>query len=453
MSALSGILAAFSFPKFNLFFLAWIALVPLLLEIKRAETPRKAARSGFIFGLVFFGINLFWINTLNEFAPVFATLGYIVLIIGESAFTAAACFFIKYFDDRFPSLYILAAPLAWMFFEWLRMVGPFGISAGDLGYSQATFAPIVQIASFGSVFAVSFFIVFINCLIAEALRKNSPIKNILFAVIILALACWWGTSQIKANAPSKTLTVSIIQGDIPQWKKLNAGYNEEVFSVHEALTRNVIDKNPDIIIWPESVVLDYLLDNQNFMPRLKKLSADSKAYIITGTPYYDRRGHAYNSLVAISPSGEVVGRYDKQRLVPFGEYLPFRFIFYPMLKWTNLFYDDFSFGPSDAQLISVKGVKFGPAICFESTFPDLVRDRVKKGADVLLTVTNDAWFRDSSAIYEHIIFGILRAVENRKYFIQVGNTGISALIDPYGRIIERTKPNKSAALTFKVPLP
>ena len=162
MSALSGLLAGLCFPKFDLYFLAWIALVPLLLEIKRAETPRKAARSGFIFGLVFFGVNLFWINTLNEFAPAFAALGWLALIVWESLFTAAACYFIKYFDDRFPSIYVLTAPLAWTFFEWLRMVGPFGISAGDLGYSQALFAPIVQIASFGSVFAVSFFIVFIN---------------------------------------------------------------------------------------------------------------------------------------------------------------------------------------------------------------------------------------------------------------------------------------------------
>jgi len=174
---------------------------------------------------------------------------------------------------------------------------------------------------------------------------------------------------------------------------------------------------------------------------------------LIGTPYDNQWGKAYNSLIAFSPSGEVIGRYDKQRLVPFGEYLPARFLLYPLLKKTDFFSSDFNCGQSNAQLFDVKGIKIGAVICFESTFIEPLKDRVNRGAKLMLTVTNDAWFGSSSAAYEHLSCGVFRAIENRKYFIQTGNTGFSAVIDPYGRIQAMTGLNERRALTFKIPLP
>ena len=452
MSILSGILAALCFPKFNLFFLAWVALVPLFLEINKKNKPKEAAFSGFLFGLFFFGQNLLWINTLNEFVPGFTTLGYIFLVIYESAFTAAACYLIKYFLINLPAINILSIPTAWIFFEWLRTLGPFGISAGDLGYTQATVIPLIQIASFATVFGISFLIVMANAALADPKRSFFKILSVL-AIIIFVY--YWGLSQMPKDAKpaSNSLTFSLIQGNIPQKKKLDAQYNNEIFNIHEELTRSILSLKPDIIIWPESFILAYLLEEPAFLQRVKKLAEDSKAYILIGTPYEDGSGKAYNSLVAFSPKGEIIGRYDKQNLVPFGEYLPLRFLFYPILKSTDFFSADFDFGPKEARLIEINGIKIGAAICFESTFVDPLKDRVKKGANLLLTVTNDAWFGSSSAAYEHLNCGILRAVENRKYFIQTGNTGFSAIIEPYGRILAKTNLNERRALTFKIPLP
>lgn len=464
MSLLSGLLAALCFPKFNLWFLAWVALVPLFLEIQKKETPRSAAWSGFWFGIVFFGTNLFWINSLNEFAPVFAALGWIFLVIGESAFIAAACYLIKYFKS--PSLFPFTSSLIWTIFEWLRTLGPFGVSAGDLGYTQAANLPLIQIASLTTVFGVSFLIVLVNAVIADILN-NLRLKSRLnlfkrefilgFLVILLILSIYiCGLSQIPPVPSSQfpgTLTISIIQGSLPQKQKMEARFNTSNFKIHEVLTRIAIEQKPDLIIWPETTIFSYLLYDPVLLPKIKKLAYDSKAYLIIGTPHYDNKGNIFNSVAAFSPSGEVIGRYDKQRLVPFGEYLPFRFISYPILKITRLFYEDFDFGPKEAKLLDLNKLKIGVVICFESTFTDLLRNRVRRGADLLLTVTNDAWFNDSSAPYEHFNCGIFRAIENRKYFIQAANTGISGVIDPYGRILAQTQVNQRMALTFKIPLP
>lgn len=454
MSILSGVLAALCFPKFNLSFLAWVALVPLFLKIDHKSSPREAALSGFLFGIVFFGINLFWINTLNAFAPFFAALGYFFLVLFEAVFIAAACYLIK----KFSSFSLVAAPLIWTFFEWLRSLGPFGISAGDLGLTQAANIPLIQIASFTTVFGVSFLIVLVNQAITETIDKSKPFAALKFCAVLLltGLVYFWGASVVPKDPISKpsqkALKISIIQGNIPQNMKLSHRYNDEIVTIHENLTRSALRERPDLIIWPESVVFSYLMQDPALLPRIKKLANDSNAFLLIGSPYYDEKGHVYNSLLVISQTGEVVGRYDKQRLVAFGEYLPFRSLLYPILKITNLYYEDFDPSPG-SQVLDVKGLKIGAAICFESTFVDLLRKMANKGADLLLTVTNDAWFFDSSAPYEHINNGILRAVENRRYFIQVANTGISAIIDPYGRILARTKVNERKILTIKIPLP
>jgi apolipoprotein N-acyltransferase len=464
MSILSGLLTALCFPNFNLGFLAWIALVPLLLEIEGKSNQRQAALSGFLFGLTFFSINLFWINTLNEFAPVFATLGWVCLAIGEAFFIAIACYLIKRLKLLIVNWDLLIIPIVWVSVEWLRTLGPFGISAGGLGYTQAGNLPLIQIASYTTVFGVSFLIVMVNSFLAYVInqRINSRLnfkREFILGFVILSmifLIYLWGLFQIPPSPnPSSLnpLTISLIQGNIPQKMKLSYRYNADVFKIHEDLTRSVLGQKPDLIIWPETTIFSYLLHDPVFLPRIKKLARDSGAHLIVGTPHYDDKGNIFNSVVAFSPAGEVLDRYDKQRLVPFGEYLPLRQLFYPVLKVTNLFYEDFDFGPGTAQLLNLPGLKIGAEVCFESTFVGPSKDRARRGAQLLLTVTNDAWFGNSSALPEHLNCGVFRAVENRQYFIQAGNTGISAVIDPYGRILHRTRANQRGSLTFKIPHP
>ncbi|KAF0133889.1 MAG: apolipoprotein N-acyltransferase [Candidatus Saganbacteria bacterium] len=447
MSILSGILAALSFPKANLSILVWVALVPLLIEISRKKNIKGAAMSGFLFGLSFFSINLFWINTLNDYAPFFAALGFVCLVVYQSIFTALACAAIKRFANS-----LLMPPIIWASFEWIRSMGPFGVSAGDLGLTQAGNLQLIQIAYFIKVFGITFLIVLINNSIAKYLTKPNKLNilNMALSIALIFSVIIYGNIIIKNPASGKGITISIVQGNIPQAQKLSYKYNNEIFNIHENMTKAAIAEKSEIIIWPESVMFLYLADEPQYLSRIKALCANS--HLIIGSPFNAKDGNIYNSILVFSQKGEIVFRYDKQRLVPFGEYLPFRALLYPLLKYSNFFFDDFNPG-GYASLFEINSIKFGPLVCFESTFPDLAKDRTNKGADVLLTLTNDAWFKNSSAPYEHLSNAVFRAVENRKYFIQAANTGISAVIDPYGRIIAKAGIDERKVLTFKIPLP
>ncbi|MBI5699605.1 apolipoprotein N-acyltransferase [Candidatus Saganbacteria bacterium] len=449
MSILSGILLALCFPKFNLWPLAFVALVPLLVEIQQKKTPREAAVSGFVFGLVFFGINLFWVNTLIPYGGPFVPLGWLLLAAGEALFVALACYLIRRINSR-----LNFSALVWVGIEYLRSLGIFGITAGTIGYTQAHFLPIAQLASFSTVYGVSFLVVLVNIVLARFYLTRKNHLELFLVLIIFISAFFWGSSQIPDNriaGSPDTLTITLVQGAIPQERKLDHRYNAENFKIHLDLTRQALKEKPDIIIWPETVVFTYILNDPPYRKAMEDLAREAKAYILTGTPFYDRSGNIYNSIVAFSPSGEVVSRYDKQHLVAFGEYLPFRPLLYPILRSTNMFQADFTPNSRTSSLI-LGQKKIASAICFESTFSDLLRKQAP-GAAFLLTITNDAWFNDSAAPYQHFENGVFRAIENRKYFIQCANTGISGVIDPYGRVIKRTKVFERGSLTFKIPLP
>lgn len=447
---LSGILLALCFPKFNLSFLAWFALVPLLISIHKAKDPKESALYSFISALFFFSITLFWINTLTEYAGVFATLGWVGLVLLQGAFFMLFGYFIRFFKWQGS----LLAALLYVFIEWLRELGPFGISAGGLGYSQVSFLPLIQIASFTSVLGVSFLIVCSNICITNLLTqdKRSGINLTIFVLLIIISLSYGSYVLNQKTVPGKNpLKIAIIQANIPQEWKLDMRYNQKVFGIHEELTRSILQERPDLIIWPETMVLSYVMRNLPFRNKIEILAKRSEAYFVFGTPYKDKN-KIYNSIVALSKNGKVLGRYDKKLLVPFGEYLPLRSIFYPILRSTGFFHEDFNSNPHP-HLLDLEKLKIGAVICFESTFIRPLKEFSKRGADLLLVVTNDAWFKDSAALEQHINCGVFRAVENRKYFIQVANTGISAVIDPYGRFLIKTEIGKREALIFKIPLP
>ncbi|MGB9612632.1 MAG: apolipoprotein N-acyltransferase, partial [Candidatus Margulisiibacteriota bacterium] len=302
-----------------------------------------------------------------------------------------------------------------------------------------------------------FLVVLINALLVDlgfSLGRGERKKIIVFhafLVFFLIMACLvWGSYKlhlVSFSVPKEKLSVALIQPNIDQMEKMDPRKVLSIYEIHEQMSRQAA---ADIIVWPETAIFTYLLRDNFYLSRVRKLAMDSQAWLIIGTPHYEDN-KIYNSLVVISPSGEVGSRYDKEHLVPFGEYLPFRGILYPWLRAVGYYDQEFSPNPNP-KLLTVKKVKIAPAICFESTFPGLVKKRVKMGADFILTVTNDAWFGDSPAPYFHLNCGVFRALENRKYFVQVGNNGISAVIDPWGRIMKKSELNQRTILTFEIPL-
>lgn len=463
LSTLSGLLLALLFPKFSLYYLAWIALIPLLISIHRSKSSRDAGLNGLVCGAVFFLINLYWITTLSEFAGFWAYLGWITLAIYEAIFILLFAYFSKTFIKKS----VILPSLIWLFFEWLRSLGSFGVSAGGLGYSQAKMLPLIQIAEFTTVYGISFLIVLVNTTLFSVVQSFSSANKhdkylaglkTCTTLLLILLVCFYGVFELRGNrefhsqVPEPTLKLALIQGNIDQKTKLNPAKIGQTFKIYEELSRRTIKEKPDIIIWPETTVFTYLLQNNYYLSKIKQLVQEANSYLIVGTAYREDKDTIYNSAVLFSPKGEVIGRYDKEHLVAFGEYLPLRPLLYPLVKGTGFFEADFKGNPQGQLLVADK-LKIGVGICFESTFVHLLKDKANQGADLLVTITNDAWFNDSSALYEHINCGVFRAIENRKYFIQVGNTGISAVIDPYGRILAKTRVNEQKVLTFQIPLP
>lgn len=442
----SGVLTALAFPKFGLWWLAWVGLVPLFQALFRARNWRQALGLGVIFGLVFFGLNLFWVTSLARFVGGWAFFGWFCFVLFQTCFILLlipVCYFVR--QSRL-NIYLMA--VAWIGVEWLRSLGPFGFTVGDLGYTQVPFLPIIQLAALTSVYGVSFIIVLVNAALASFWlnRRNWP--KLAGALLIVAITVVYGYWQLSGSGTSKPLPfkLALVQPNIDQLTKMSPGKVAEVFDIHDRLSRQSLSEKPAVIIWPETAVFTYMINDNRFFPKLQQLAADSQAWLVLGTPFYDAQSNrSYNSIVVLSPSGEVADRYDKEQLVPFGEYLPFRPLLFPLLKAVGYYDQDFNNNPRP-NLLTVRGIKIAPAICFESTFPGLIKERVKQGAEIILTITNNAWFGESAAAQLHLDNGVMRAVENRRYFIQVGNNGLSAVVDPYGRILKATRLNERAIL-------
>lgn len=479
LAIISGCVIALSFPKFNLYLLAWIAIVPFLYAIEKSKSARSAGFLGFIFGIALLSINLSWVGVLSNYVGLYAYFGLICFVLFQSIFYAVFAYLSKQLKI---SLTIWQA-LLWFVLEIIRGLGPFGVTVGILGLSQTNLLPLIQIASFSTIYGVSFLVILFNIALAKLIikppdaksvgstekRKKEPplsvsgittrivseylllIISLLLIIVSLAFG-YYELNYNKTRNSNKQITISIIQGNIPQEKKLASQYNQEIFDIHRDLSLQAAKDNPQIIIWPETAILSYIPFDASYLAQIKLMLKKTQSYLIMGSPDHDQSFNAYNTILCFSPTGEIISKYNKQHLVPFGEYLPFKPLSSFILQGTDYFGKDFTAGKNSPPFV-INGIRIGSVICFETTLPFFMKNKANEGTDVLLVVTNDAWFKNSSAPYEHFNNAIYRAIENRKYFIQSANTGISGLIDPYGRVLKKLDLNTQGFLTFKVSLP
>jgi apolipoprotein N-acyltransferase len=341
--------------------------------------------------------------------------------------------------------------------EYLRTLGPYGVTAGGLGYSQTQFLPMLQIARFGGAYGVSFFVLLVNGLILSLVisRRFRAIK-LLALVVLVAANFLFGNMAIKsydaaleaaALKDTALLKLALIQGGVPQKERLQNWNNDYYFSIYRQLSCAVQSSRPQIYVWPETAFNNFIEGRRAFA-KLADLSRDLGAELIVGAPRTSR-GKYYNSAYFFSRGDFSGGIYDKQVLVPFAEYLPLRPITYSFLSATQMYDTDYSPGQS-ATIFDVVGGRVGLLICFESTFPEPSRKRVQGGAGFLLTLTNDAWFGKSFGLQQHLRAGVMRAVENGAYFVQAANTGLSAAVDGTGRIRACSAVNAAQALVVEL---
>jgi apolipoprotein N-acyltransferase len=450
LSLLSGILLIFSFPNFDLEFLAWFALVPLFYSID-GKGLYHSFKLGFFTGLVSFLGILYWIivavHTYGNVSFILSGLILLLLVTYLSLFTGAFTFLTRLIQTRSGIQTILFTPILWVALEYLRSFLLTGFPWAYLGHTQYLNLPFIQMADITGVYGLSFVILSVNAALFAVLhqwpKRTFPFKEVAITVLILLSFLIYGYVKIRhvdrETIKSPPLKLALVQGNIDQSIKWDKSFQLETLKIYRRLSMRVAEDKPDLIIWPETATPFFFQEAKEYQPIVLEIPEKTNAFLLFGTPFYKiEKGKVnyYNSAFLISPSKKLIGKYDKIHLVPFGEYIPLRKLLFFIESSIGEGIGNFKPGKESFNFSLPQG-KFGVLICFEIIFPDLCRRFVKDGADFLVTITNDAWFGRTSASYQHLSMATFRAIENRVFIARAANTGISAFIDPKGKIVDQ----------------
>ncbi len=454
LACFSAILLILSFPRFSLGFLAWISLVPLLLTISHSQSQREILSLSFIAGIIFFGFSLHWLTHVTFF-------GWLILAVMEASYLTLFGWLVsRGFAFRSDFLSVFWIALSWSSLEFIRSEIPvFGFGWNLLAYSQSGFPWILQSANTIGAYGLGFVIVLVNACIFQIWMKTkdprlktkgnevrswSSVFGLLSLVLILfALLLSHGYYHFhRRNEPDQSVSVSLIQGNIPQDVKWEPVAREKIMDIYLKMTELASYDKPDVILWPEAAFPGYF-NRDNEAEKIRTLIQKIRIPLVVGSPHFENWEIAYNSAYLLGVDATIQARYDKLNLVPFGEYVPLK----PLLGWLepiaySLGVSDFRAGKEWTIFKLSPGINFAVLICFEDTFPSLTRQFVNHGARFLAVMTNDAWFGESAAPYQHLQASIFRAVENGVPVVRAANTGVSAFISKKGIVLDRVRDEK-----------
>lgn len=441
LAACSGVALFLAFPRASIFPLAWVALVPLLIALRRARTG-EAFLLGLVTGIVFFASLLYWIT-------LFGYLPWVLLALMQGLFVAIFAVFARRMYRR-GWLALIAVPAAWTAIEWLRSLGMFGFTWGGLAYSQARWTDIIQIASITGPWGVTFLIVIVNTAIAGLVTGSRRRSLYGVAVVgLVVLGVWaWGAVSVRQNQNAGRMRVAVVQGNVEMtWRDDDT--LSRIAQTYWPMTEG-LGRSADFIVWPESALPGDLLSSPALRQQMARLAKRAGAYMLVGGPHVAPDGKAvdgyreYNGAYLVSPEGQVVDHYFKVHLVPFGEFVPGR-DWLPLVHNYRIREVDYSPGSGFKTLKSRRG-ELGVMICFESIFPQISRKLAQDGAEILFVITNDSWFGRTAAAAQHHDFSILRAVESRRFVVRNATTGVSSLIAPSGEVLASAGLGKKAVV-------
>ncbi len=439
LSLFSACLLILSFPKYNLEFLAWIALVPLFWAL-RSVRPARAFLLAYLTGVIFWLGSIYWLMHVTPAGMILLSL-YLALFFGVFGWLIRRSLARGWsvFDCLFPAA-------AWVLLEYFRSYALTGFPWALLGYSQYLNTRIIQVADITGVWGVSFLIVWGNAVIYSLLCDfKSPaavIRRVLLLVFVLGLAVYYGHIRQQPGVVagrSAAVRVAVVQGNIPQERKWDPDSKYSIIEQYLLLSAQALRDKPDLIVWPEAALPVIIDEEPEFLERVKDFARSHNICLMIGA-VTRRKGNFYNCALYIDERGSLAQEYRKIHLVPFGEYIPLR-KYLPFLE-TVVPIGDFTAGREYTvfQVRAGQGAAAGSGplsalICFEDIFPELARKSVLNSAKGLVVITNDAWFKDTAAAYQHVQASVFRAVENKVPVIRAANTGISCVVDPSGRII------------------
>ena len=443
LAVLSGLLLTASFPPGLLSRVAWLAFVPLFKSLE-GLSRKQAFVAGFSFGLAHNLTLVYWVVFVMQHygnLPITASLAILALLAMYLAlYTALFSLLIGAPGGRF---FCFKSAALWVVLEFARANLLTGFPWCLVGHSQYRDLYVIQIADLAGVYGISFIILLANAVLYRLLFER-PLKAVraeLAATLLLAaLTLAYGYHRLKETPEQDaSLRVTIVQGNVDQSVKWHPAFQAETVERYRSLTLSSKPFGPELVVWPETALPFFLQDGGDLALKVLETVRLSGAYFIFGSPAYGRDEsavHYYNRAYLVSPSGEVMASYDKVHLVPFGEYLPLK-RFLPFVRRLVVSAGDFRPGREPAPLPFPKAGA-GVLICYESIFPGPARTMTKKGAQVLVNLTNDAWFGMTSAPYQHFSMAVFRAVENRRPVVRAANTGFSAFISARGEIAQST---------------
>lgn len=444
LPVLSGILLILCQPPVSLYPLAYIALTPLLVDIY-GKNLRQSFRSGMVTGIVAFTGLVYWVvvsmNTYGGLSPALSLLVLGLLVLYLALYMGAFAWSVAYFQSRGLEAH-LTAPLIWVVLEYVRGFLLSGFPWSFLAHSQERFLPLIQIVSITGTYFLSFLLAAVSAIAAFVIRKRAvPWAFCGLTVFLFVLSIAFGISRLHV-AENGNLSAAIIQGNMPQDVKWDADFKAYTIATYRDLSIEH-GRDASLILWPETA-MPFIFDHDPAKELVSEVPVAVSSSLLFGTISKDNTDRYYNSATALGSDGRILGTYSKVHLVPFGEFTPLR-EYLPFLANISVQIGEFFSGNSHRPIRTDAG-SLGVLICFEGVFPAITNETVRQGANVLVNMTNDAWFGRSSAAYQHLGFYIFRAVETDRWVLRAANTGFSAIIDPQGHIRARTKLFEKTAL-------
>ncbi|MGV3527129.1 MAG: apolipoprotein N-acyltransferase [Candidatus Sericytochromatia bacterium] len=501
LCVISGLLTALAFSTHSTGWLIWVSLTPWLYALCRhPQTVGSAARLSWIFGLGFYMGVIHWLKELHPLTwlPGVTDAISLLIVYGGIVFIGLV---VSLWTLAWGALWgwlkptgwrqVVYAAALWMLMEYGQALGEVSLPWARLAVSQYKNIWLLQLVPHTGQLVISGLIVAFNAALVGFVIQFAPERKpkaywhypafrSLAAVSLAVLATLgYGWQRLQGAPPvspdpfaerTPGQLVTVVQGNIPQGQKWNSSEDywkrmQEIGDIYLNLSATAMAKaqqqgtastalNPGLIVWPESAVPVFPRHATAFAQQYQQLSRSANSYLITGA--FDQvqppNDPIYNAAVLVEPSGEMRQWYYKRQLVPFGEFFPYRALLenVPLLgalvKQLNPMNSDTARG-TEAGLFDTELGKIGTLICFESVYPQVARDSVRAGARIIAIVTNDGWYRDAIALYQHLGHAVLRALENERYVVRAGNTGVSGFIDSYGRILNQSVPLQSTYLS------
>lgn len=444
----------------DLGFLAFVSYVPLFWVVLH-KNESKIFGKVFFFAFLFYLGTLYWLyNALHGYGHLDPAISILVLLILAcilATYLSVIFVFSRFVEKRLSIPVFWTLPVFWVALEWCRTQWPLGgFPWAQAGYSQWKNLNLIQISDLFAVYGVTALLIWANLGIFEFIRsfqnkcfsKISVVK-IIFVFLLLGLSLVYGSKRksgienISKNSPHFSL--ALLQGNIPQDEKWLSEEAENILKIYQKMTREAFsqkEKAVQLVIWPEaSFPYEIALDQPKDFEYVGSFEGD----ILVGSVSYENKGRlppatlytpidypVYNSALLIKPGAQFSGAYFKHHLVPYGEYIPLKEILPFIGKLTGQM-GEFVRG-TEYNLLKSGNAAMGILICYEDIFPSIAQTLTRNGANLLVNITNDAWYGDSSALPQHLSFSTFRAIENRRSLVRATNTGMTASFDAAGNI-------------------